>query len=100
MACWPRPAGSAEPKETGAIFAVSDSSSEASYHIACKALKQFPKAKPGSITCCPQVQALQDLVRGSRGSRNAWKEIDHIVEEAKRRGGGLAGGLCQVSWPK
>ncbi|CAL1162720.1 unnamed protein product [Cladocopium goreaui] len=55
------------------VFAVSDSSAEASYRISCKALKQFPKAKVQQITCCPGVKSLQ--------------EIDHIVQEALRRNG-------------
>ncbi|CAK9084350.1 Putative pyruvate [Durusdinium trenchii] len=58
-----------EPCET--IFAVSDTSAEASYRIACKAFKQFPNVKLTGITCCPGIKSLQ--------------EIDHIVQEALKR---------------
>jgi len=63
------PRGSTEAPKTpcATIFAVSDTSAEASYRIACKALKQFPKTVE-NITCCPGVKSLQ--------------EIDHIVGEA------------------
>eukprot|EP00435_Cladocopium_sp_Y103_P003126 s2634_g1.t1 len=64
----PRGSEAAPPSGPLGIFAVSDSSAEASYRIGCKALKQFPKAKVQQITCCPGVQSLQ--------------EIDHIVQEA------------------
>ncbi|CAJ1411195.1 unnamed protein product [Effrenium voratum] len=50
------------------LFAVSDSSADLPYLMACKALKQFPNADVENMTLCPRVQTLQ--------------EIDHIVQKA------------------